>query len=89
MRRKFSKDVATKFKWMIFCFTVLTAGTLLTSAIDVSRWAGYDDSVASEYDRGQIVEYADKNDFCHSYVLLPGVPLIHKSILIIAYFLCL
>ena len=83
MRRKVSKEVIKKFKWMMFCFTLITIFTLISSAVDTTRWAGYDDSIANEYDRGQIVEYADKNDFCHSYVLLPGIPLLPKSILII------
>ena len=89
MKRKVSKNVIKRFKWMIFCFTLITAFTFISSAVDTTRWSSYSDSVASEYDRGQIVEYANENDFCHSYVLLPGIPLLPKSTLILGYFLAL
>jgi solute carrier family 8 (sodium/calcium exchanger) len=89
MRPKVSSHVLAKFKWMVGGFTIIALATVIVDAVDVSRWSGYDDELATKFSRGQIVEYADENNFCHSYVLIPGVPLIGKWLLIIAYFLAL
>jgi solute carrier family 8 (sodium/calcium exchanger) len=90
-RRIVSKEAATRFKWMISLFTILCMGLLVSSQItDLTKWTNeYDDVHTQTFDRGRIVEFADDEDFCHSYVLVPGTPLISRAILIIAYFLCL
>lgn len=59
------------------------------SAVDLSKYTKYSDSHEQEFSRGRIVEFADDKDFCHSNVLIPGVPLISKGLLIVVYFLTL
>lgn len=39
-----------------------------------------------KYDRGQIVEYSSKEEFCHSWILIDGTPLQPDWLLAIAYF---
>lgn len=80
-----SRKVLQRFKFMVFGLIAVLSGNLVVEAVNLARYAGYEDSVINTYSRGQIVEYANDEDFCHSYVLLPGTPLIHKSILIFAY----
>jgi len=40
-----------------------------------------------KYDRGQIVEHSNKEEFCHSWLLIDGTPLQPNWVLVIAYFL--
>jgi len=84
-----SKKSVTQFKWMVFLFTTFTMCILVSSqVVDISRWTDeYDDFIESKFSRGRIVEFADDNDFCHSYVLIPGVPLLNRGLLIFAYFM--
>ena len=52
------------------------------------EWEGeiFDKEHIRTYDRGRIVEYTDKEDFCHSWVIVPGTSLIASWLLVIAYF---
>lgn len=48
---------------MVFIFTLLCIALFVKSQIDETKWAEFDDDYAQEFDRGQIVEFADDNDF--------------------------
>ena len=61
----------------------------MLSAVDTSRWSSYSSSYTYIFGRGQIVEYADDEDFCQSYVLIPGASLINRGWLIVVYLFAL
>lgn len=54
-------------------------------------WEGenYSKIDTKTYDRGQIVEYTNEEDFCHSWVIVHGTSLIQTWLLAIAYFMFL
>jgi len=39
------------------------------------------------FPRGRIIEYTNKDEFCHSYVLLPGMSILHPVLLGLIYFI--
>ena len=90
IKRTVSKKAFNRFKWTTiwFWFTLLSY-VIIGQTIDESEWDHLDDRSQTIFDRGIIVEFADDSDFCHSYVVVPGLPLVSKAILTIGYLLCL
>lgn len=54
-------------------------------------WKGeaYDLFDTKDFELGSITEYSNKDEFCHSYMLLPGIPLMGNLTLIFGYLFCL
>lgn len=74
---------------MMGAFALLTLVGSVSGAVDTSKWDSYDSIDEKPMRHGLIVEYADNDDFCRSWIIPPGFSLIPKPVLAIIYFLIL
>lgn len=72
-------------------FTLLTAVNMVTTHAANYTWMteSFDKRSIVNFKRGQIVEFTNKEGFCGSYILIPGVALLPDGLLGFAYFLAL
>ena len=81
-RRFYSVSAVTAL--VIFCHLLMGNSSTFTY-----KGESYDQQSIDKYDRGQIVEYTNQDEFCHSWILITGTPLQPTWLLAIAYFVTL
>jgi solute carrier family 8 (sodium/calcium exchanger) len=74
-------------------FGIWLIGNVVATAVAAGSytWKGdtYELFDQIDFDLGSITEYSNKAEFCHSYMLLPGIPLLNNLTLSIGYLFCL
>lgn len=78
-----------KLPLLIIIFAVLFANISWASAAFVYEGKSYSKQSISTFGRGQIVEYTNNDEFCHSWVHIPGTPLVAEWLLGIVYFVAI
>lgn len=75
----------------IFAFVVLIISniTVGNSALYSYNGETFEKQSFDTYSRGRIVEFTNKDDFCHSPILIPGTSLRPTWLLVIVYFIAL
>lgn len=90
--RRFTRiKLKRTFYSVLFVWTVLILANITIGNTATYTYKGetYDQVENMEKSRGRIVEFTNADEFCHSWVIIPGTSLQPSWLLAIAYFLAL